>query len=60
MKAGLLVTVAVGLASIASRLLAPAPIADLVAVAYLVSATTTFGPWWSAAAAADHPARRNR
>jgi hypothetical protein len=60
MRSGLIVTVAVGLAAIAARLLAPAPIADLVAVAYLVSATTTFGPLWSAAATPQHASRRRR
>ena len=60
MRPGLIVTVTVGLAAIAARLLAPTPIADLLAVAYLVSATTTFGPLWSAATAPQHASRRRR
>ncbi len=60
MRSGLIVTIAVGVAALASRALAPGPVADLVAVAYLVSATTTFGPMWSAAAAQHNPARRDR
>lgn len=51
MRSGLLVTVAVGLTAIVMRAVAPAPLADLTALAYLVAATTAFSPRWTSAAA---------
>jgi hypothetical protein len=43
MRAGLLVTIGVGLAAILLRAYAPAPVADVSAVVYLIAATSTFG-----------------
>jgi Na+(H+)/acetate symporter ActP len=44
MRSGLFVTVGVGLLAVVLRALAPAPLADLSALAYLIAATSTFGP----------------
>jgi hypothetical protein len=44
MRAGFVVTVGIGLMAVVLRAYAPAPIADLSALGYLIAATSTFGP----------------
>ena len=65
MKSGLFLVVVTGLAAVALRALGLAPWADLTAVAYLASATLTWGrPVWAPAPpptpARGHPGGRDQ